>query len=49
MWLRDNDIVMIPKGNLLLTDHYIELLFTRGLYGVVPTDVSVNFAKLSSL
>ena len=46
---RDNDIIMIPKGRLLLTDEYIELLFTRGLYGVFPTELSVNFAKLSSI
>ncbi len=49
VWLRDNDILMIPKSNLLLMDDYIDLLFTRGLYGVVPAQFSFNFAKLSSL
>ena len=49
IWVRDNDIVMIPKSRLLLLDDYIDLLFTKGLYGVVPAQFSFNFAKLSSL
>ncbi|HHM13180.1 MAG TPA: hypothetical protein ENJ16_06470 [Planctomycetaceae bacterium] len=49
VWLRDNDILMIPKSGLLLMDDYIDLLFTRGLYGVIPAQFSFNFAKLSSL
>ena len=36
IWLRDSDIVLVPKSKLLLTDEYIDLIFTRGLYGVVP-------------
>jgi hypothetical protein len=28
--------VLVPKSPLLRTDNLIELLFTRGLYGVVP-------------
>ena len=49
IWLRDSDIVLVPKSPILQTDDMIELLFTRGLYGVVPMNVAVNFAKLSSL
>ncbi len=49
IWLRDSDIVLVPKSPILATDDLIELLFTRGLYGVVPMNVAVNFAKLSSL
>ncbi len=49
VWLRDNDILMIPKSGLLLMDDYIDLVFTRGLYGIVPAQFSFNFAKLSSL
>jgi polysaccharide export outer membrane protein len=36
IWLRDSDIVLIPKSPLLRADGFIELAFTRGLYGVVP-------------
>jgi len=49
IWLRDSDIVVVPKSPVLVADDAIELLFTRGLYAVVPIDFSINFAKLSTL
>ena len=49
IWLRDSDIVLVPKSALLLADEYIEMLFTRGVYGVLPMGVHLNFAKLSTL
>ncbi len=50
IWLRDSDIVVVPKSHLLRTDDFIELLFTRGIYGVLPMQgISLNFSKLSSL
>ena len=36
IWLRDQDIVLLPKSPILRTDDGINLLFTRGLYSVVP-------------
>jgi polysaccharide export outer membrane protein len=36
IWLRDSDIVLVPKSPLLRADNLIELVFTRGIYGVVP-------------
>jgi polysaccharide export outer membrane protein len=36
IWLRDSDIVLVPKSPLLRADNFIELVFTRGLYAVVP-------------
>jgi polysaccharide export outer membrane protein len=49
IWLRDSDIILVPKSPILAADDMIELLFTRGLYAVFPMDVSVNFAKLSTI
>lgn len=50
LWLRDSDIVVVPKSHLLRTDDFIDLLFTRGIYGVLPMQgISLNFQKLSSL
>lgn len=50
LWLRDSDIVVVPKSQLLRTDDFIELVFTRGIYGVLPMQgISLNFQKLSSL
>ncbi len=49
IWLDDSDIVIVPKGPLLVADDFIEQVFTRGIYGVFPMFVSLNFAKLSTL
>jgi polysaccharide export outer membrane protein len=49
IWLRDSDIVIVPKSPVLVADNFIELVFVRGLYGIVPLQVGMNFAKLNTL
>lgn len=50
IWLRDSDIVIVPQSPILRIDDFIELVFTRGLYGVVPFQgMTVTFSKLSSI
>jgi polysaccharide biosynthesis/export protein len=49
IWLRDSDIVLVPKSPILCADDVIELVFTRGIYGVFPMNATLNFAKLSTL
>jgi polysaccharide export outer membrane protein len=49
IWLDDSDVVLVPKSAILEADDFIELVFTRGIYGVFPMTVSLNFSKLSSL
>lgn len=50
IWLSDSDIVIVPKGSILVADEFINLVFTRGLYGVVPMQgLAINFSKLSTL
>jgi polysaccharide export outer membrane protein len=34
--LRDSDIVVLPKSSLLRADDFIDLIFTRGIYGILP-------------
>ena len=41
IWLRDSDIVVVPKRPIKVLDDAIELVFTRGLYGVIPFQVGV--------
>jgi len=48
IWLRDSDIVVVPKRPILVADDLIELVFTRGIYGVVPINYSI-FTQLSTL
>ncbi len=49
IWLNDSDVIIVPKGPILLADDFIDLVFTRGIYGVFPLQANINFAKLSSL
>jgi polysaccharide export outer membrane protein len=47
IWLRDSDVVVVPKRAILVVDDAISLIFTRGLYGVVPFNFTV-FQGLST-
>jgi polysaccharide export outer membrane protein len=49
IWLRDSDVVLVPKSPILCADDFIELVFTRGIYGVFPMSAQLNFTKISSL
>ncbi|MEX0792214.1 MAG: polysaccharide biosynthesis/export family protein [Pirellulaceae bacterium] len=50
LWLRDADVIVVPKSPILWADEFIELVFTRGIYGVVPFQgIALNFSKLSSI
>ncbi len=49
IWLDDSDVIIVPKSPILVADDFIDLVFTRGIYGVFPLNATINFAKLSSL
>ena len=48
-WLNDSDVVLVPKGPILQCDDFINLVFTRGLYGVVPFTANLSFAGVATL
>jgi hypothetical protein len=35
----------LPKSKILLTNDFIDLVFTRGIYGVLPFGASVSWAS----
>jgi len=46
IWLRDSDIVIVPKLPIQVIDDYVQLIFTKGIYGVIPFQgVSFTFFK----
>ena len=49
IWLSDSDVIIVPKSPILVADDFINLVFTRGIYGVLPLSASLNFSKLSTL
>ena len=48
IWLRDSDIVVVPKRPIKVADDAIDLIFTKGLYGVIPFHWTV-FQTISGL
>jgi polysaccharide biosynthesis/export protein len=49
IWIDDSDVVIVPKGAILQADDFINLVFTRGIYGVFPLMNNINFSKFSTL
>ena len=49
IWIDDSDVVIVPKSKILITDDFINLVFTRGIYGVMPVTTVLQFQKLSTL
>lgn len=49
IWLRDSDIVLVPKSALLKTDDFINLAFTRGIYAAFPINFGVSWTNLTAL
>lgn len=44
LWVDDADVIVVPKSPILVADDFINLVFTRGLYGIAPFNVGTNFS-----
>jgi hypothetical protein len=42
-------VIIVPKGPILEAGDFIELVFTRGIYGVLPFSTSYAFESLTTL
>jgi polysaccharide export outer membrane protein len=52
IFLNDSDIVVVPKTPLRIANEWIEQVFLRGIYGVVPQagpGIGINFSTTTSL
>ncbi|MHB0959268.1 MAG: polysaccharide biosynthesis/export family protein [Pirellulaceae bacterium] len=50
IWLRDSDLVVVPKSRLLRSDDLIERIFHHGNYGALPVPrITCDTRRLSSL
>ncbi len=49
IWVSDADLVILPKSKLLRADNFIDLIFTRGLYGVIPFNGGVSYTVFRGL
>jgi polysaccharide export outer membrane protein len=44
VWLRDNDLVIVPKSPILCATDVVNLYFTRGVYAVFPITFVKDFS-----
>jgi polysaccharide biosynthesis/export protein len=49
IWVSDADLIIVPKSRLLRADNFIELVFTRGIYGAVPVNGSLSYTVFKGL
>jgi len=49
IWIDDSDVIIVPKRRILIADDWIDMVFTRGIYGVFPMYTTLNFTKVSTL
>jgi polysaccharide export outer membrane protein len=49
LWLSDSDVIIVPKSAILVADDFINLVFTRGIYGVFPMTAYLNLSTASTL
>ncbi len=49
IWLSDSDLVIVPKSRILWTTDMIELVFTRGLYGIVPFSTNYSYTNFTEI
>ena len=49
VWLRENDLVIVPKSRILCATDVINLYFTRGVYAVFPINYVYDFSQSSGI
>jgi polysaccharide export outer membrane protein len=43
IWVSDADMIIVPKSKIERFDNFVDLVFTRGVYGVIPMNYSVMY------
>lgn len=49
IWLNDSDIILVPKTPIEQADEFIDQVFTRGIYGLIPREAIYDFNGGTSL
>lgn len=49
IWVSDADLIIVPKSRILRTDNFIELVFTRGIYGVIPIRGNLGYSAFKGV
>ncbi len=44
IWINDSDIVVVPKSRVLVAQNVIDLVFTQGLFKIVPFRMNTSYS-----
>jgi polysaccharide export outer membrane protein len=47
IWVSDADLIIVPKSKLLRATNFVELVFTRGIYGVAPVSGTLTYGAFT--
>jgi len=47
IWVSDADLIIVPKSRLLRATNFVELVFTRGIYGVAPVSGTLSYGAFT--
>ncbi len=45
IWLRDNDLIIVPPRPIKVFDDFVRQTFTEGAYGIIPPGLSYAFVR----
>lgn len=48
IWLRDGDVVIVPRLPIKIFNNFVRMVFTEGVYGVLPFNTIYDFTPLGS-
>lgn len=48
IWVGDADLIIVPKSKILRADNIIELVFTKGIYGIFPFSGTFQYTTLTT-
>jgi len=49
IWVSDADLILVPKSRLMWTNDVIEMVFTKGLYGIIPFSGNYSYTNFTEI
>jgi polysaccharide export outer membrane protein len=49
LWVGDSDLIIVPKAKIERFNNFVDLVFTRGVYGVLPVSYGVTYGPFKGV
>jgi polysaccharide export outer membrane protein len=47
IWVADSDLIIVPKSRIMLFDNFVDLVFTKGIYGLFPPTFGSSLIQMN--